>query len=421
MKLTFFYRDTYGSGGVPNEMASLYQALSQKIELTVWGKHGEHHLDNLPGCQLHTFDSLIDLATVFPKWLEAHRPDYIVVVGYFLTENLPVVYWARQHQIPVILYPLAQLMDEVFRGKIFTADPDVRRLEAAGSAQQSWVEQLKIVMNPLLKQLYSMTAGAWLMGNVAKVAVFSGEEQRQANSRYSDAEFMFLRWGVDEATGVTDTRHFFREVSSNLSQDDNRLNYVYWGRLDWYYKGIDRLLNGVAAAKKRNKATVLPFRVFLIGPDYRGGSEKAKEFIQRFHLEEDVILMLPGSYEAGSKTPLRDADASIYLSRWDGYPRTLRESILLQVPILISRETHFLDIAEKTGCGMPLMDADDPNEVAEALLALVDAKHRQHLKEQAGVAAPELTWGAVAKAFLKELVSDGLHQIPQSSEEHVAV
>ena len=49
--------------------------------------------------------------------------------------------------------------------------------------------------------------------------------------------------------------------------------------------------------------------------------------------------------------PFVSADYSILLSRWDGFPRSLRESIFYNIPIIASKETNFGDIINKTDCG----------------------------------------------------------------------
>lgn len=38
----------------------------------------------------------------------------------------------------------------------------------------------------------------------------------------------------------------------------------------------------------------------------------------------------------GDKMPLRDADGAAYLSRRDDFPRTLRESTPLNIPVLVN-------------------------------------------------------------------------------------
>ena len=57
-----------------------------------------------------------------------------------------------------------------------------------------------------------------------------------------------------------------------------------------------------------------------------------------------------------SNQPLKKADYSILLGKWDGSPRSLRESINYNVPIIVSRETNFEDLVNLTNCGIVLKE-----------------------------------------------------------------
>ena len=72
-------------------------------------------------------------------------------------------------------------------------------------------------------------------------------------------------------------------------------------------------------------------------------------------------------YEKGSIDPLRDADVNILLSRWDGFPRTLRESTIFEVPMLVFEETNFGDLVRNFQEGIV---AKNPDNVSELILDL---------------------------------------------------
>jgi glycosyltransferase involved in cell wall biosynthesis len=325
----------------------------------------------------------------------------LLVIGFFIYDNLQATKYAKQYGIPVVLNPVAQVTDKVLEGKIFTQDPDVRKLEQTGLQLPAFKQKLLTQANPFIKQIFLNSVGRILAKRSDQIAVFSQfeMEQFQKHLAFPTEGFVLLRWGVDQVPEEAERRHYFRDI---LGHSDNKANYVYWGRLDWHYKGLDRLLNGILKSVRDADSAGVPFRLFLIGPDYNGGAGKIQQFIQMHQLEEVVHLMLPGSYPAGSKIPLRDASASIYLSRWDGFPRTLRESIVLGVPVLVSKETHFGDLIPAFESGIVLKNPDDSSEVAEALMLLAKPEQQQKFKQGAARLSPELSWQTVTQTFIEK-------------------
>ncbi len=401
LKVGIFYRDAFATGGVPSEIRTLAEALAVEHKVTLWGRRNSDAGTTPVGPDCERYGAAHELRRKFTDWLTRERPQTVLVVGFFLRDNLSVVQTARRHQVPIILYPLAQVMNEVLRGKVFTYNPDTRRLETGERSQQNFSQELLVALNPFLKRLYLQSIGKLLVSCSDRIAVFSAEEQRQFTSyfRRPNQDFIRLLWGTANETGGTDDpRHYYRDV---LGLDDGCPNFVYWGRLDWHYKGLDRLLAGVQRVGVHCGSASRPFRLFLIGPDYRGGAARVASYLTTRQLNGSVQVLLPGAYIPGSKTPLRDADASLYLSRWDGFPRTLRESTMLGVPVLVSRETHFADVVVEHDSGIVLEDADDPDQVARALLQLSDARNRARWRQGSNSLAPLLAWSAIAQRFVK--------------------
>ena len=149
----------------------------------------------------------------------------------------------------------------------------------------------------------------------------------------------------------------------------------------------------------------MDFKIFLIGPDYRNGALQIKKRILALELTEDVIVVLPGQYKSGSLAPLRDADASVLLSKWDGFPRSLRESLCLDVPVIVSQETNFADIVEKYGCGVVVYNPDDSSELAKALQRMSELALDSSANSSTNEAVSSLEWCNIAKEFVNNLSS----------------
>lgn len=402
MKIAVFYRDAFQSGGVPREIEQMVRTLSVRHTVFCWGRSGTHQVSDQSGIQ---YQGCKELASRLPGWFSHHQPDLVLLVGFFMQDNLIVARIARRYRIPIILNPLAQLTDAVMGGKIFTQDPDVRHLEENRFYLPNVREKLMVLANPFLKKTWLHSVGKMLVEQCDWIAVFSDYEAKQFQKycTFPENRFIHLRWGLDESTlQEHDQRHYYRDV---LGYQDDRSNFVYWGRMDWHHKGIDRLLNGVLHAFQDHSGE-LPFRVFLMGPDYHGGARKIQNFIDQHILHDVVHLMLPGQYPSGSKVPLRDACASIYLSRWDGFPRTLRESSGLGVPVLVSEETHFSGLVKQFETGLVSEDADDPYEMADLLIHLSHTVNQKQFRLNAQHLFSELSWESCVQDVQKLFEQD---------------
>jgi len=399
MRIWIFYQDVFSRGGVPGEIIELAQALGSDHQVTLCGRQTQEGTPAIPYVNCLTYLGKRALKRLIATESAISTPDFILIVGFFLPDNYTMLNQTRYLKTKTILYPLAQLMNKIMEGKIFTIDPDVRQLEKKQIKAKRLIDSLKVVINPYLKLIYIQTFGKWIMQYVNYIAVFSEEEKLQLQMRFPfrNDRFLKLIWGQNKLT-PTNEPNFYRK---HVHHTDQRLNFIYWGRLDWHYKGLDRLLNGVLYL--RQTTADMPFYIYLIGPDYRGGAKKIMRFLDTHHLHGIVKMLLPGSYPAGSKTPLRDADAAIYLSRWDGFPRTLRESISLGIPVLVSKETHFGDIVSTHACGHVLEDADSPKEVAAALLRFCNSHERIALQKGTVKALPLLAWNAISRDFVNTL------------------
>ena len=71
------------------------------------------------------------------------------------------------------------------------------------------------------------------------------------------------------------------------------------------------------------------------------------------------MIIHPTDEWLGNISPFINADYSILSSRWDGFPRSLRESLEYQVPIICSIETNFADICRKFQCGISFKNKNE--------------------------------------------------------------
>ena len=77
--------------------------------------------------------------------------------------------------------------------------------------------------------------------------------------------------------------------------------------------------------------------------------------------------------------------------------------MLLGVPVLVSRETHFSELINQHEGGVGLLDSDDPEMVADGLLRVADPELKSTFRAGTGKVVEVLNWRAVSGRFFDEI------------------
>lgn len=176
------------------------------------------------------------------------------------------------------------------------------------------------------------------------------------------------------------------------------IRIVFVGRLSIWHKGLDILLHAAALAKTdllRAGASV-----HIYGPDHEGSRAQLVRDIERLDLGEVVYLHQAVVGEQKSRV-LRDADAFVLTSRFEGHPMALLEALAHGLPCLVTPGTNMAEEIQGAGAGWRV--ECDPWSVADGLRRIVT--ERQRLRGM-GIAARKLAsqyeWADVA-ARLKDI------------------
>jgi glycosyltransferase involved in cell wall biosynthesis len=114
------------------------------------------------------------------------------------------------------------------------------------------------------------------------------------------------------------------------SADEVRLLFV--GRLDVFTKGLDVLLDAVAAAAP---LSARPLRLTLVGGDWKGGRRRLER--RATELGVRALLRFTGELDGeGVAAELARADLYVQLSRHEAFPLTVAEALLAAKPVLAS-------------------------------------------------------------------------------------
>lgn len=249
-------------------------------------------------------------------------------------------------------------------------------------------------MRALKRKLYRFTLGKTFLQNTSGIHVFSRFEQEKITTLIALREPNFLH--ITFGTSVKG-----RKIGDDQYPKDDKKNLVFWGRADYFYKGLDTILDAIALAMQQGIS--FPFTFWIVGPDYNNGYSKLRAHVERLQIQDYVRILSPGEYTPGTIGLLKKADFSILSSRWDGHARALRESSALGVAVITNKESHFDEIIEIFANGLLFDSVDELATILANLNSLEVKSASVNAKSRAEECQHYLSWDECAKRFCLSL------------------
>ncbi|MCH8876479.1 MAG: glycosyltransferase [Chloroflexi bacterium] len=185
-----------------------------------------------------------------------------------------------------------------------------------------------------------------------------------------------------------------RGVFRKQGKSETGLRLLFLGRNDVHQKGIDYLLEGFAKAISDGMSGQLT----IAGQPWGDSHRFITSFIDQRGMRERMRVVGPVDEEA-KWALLAGADYLVFLSRWDGPPRPVREAISIGTPVIVSPETNKGDLVEKYGAGMQV--SLNPGKVARALVRVSqESGLRAQHSDGALVLGERLQWNRVATDYI---------------------
>jgi glycosyltransferase involved in cell wall biosynthesis len=169
---------------------------------------------------------------------------------------------------------------------------------------------------------------------------------------------------------------------------------LFIGRNDVYQKGMDLLLGGYASAVGRGLD--MPLRI--AGQPAGNSTQFLRRQIKSLGLSGRVELVGPVSEQEKWRL-LRQARCLVFLSRWDGPPRPIREAISVGTPVLVSPGTNLHSLVNETGAGAGV--AFQRDAVARGLVQSGDEATVETWRDGAERLRHVLDWSTVARRYLE--------------------
>jgi glycosyltransferase involved in cell wall biosynthesis len=376
MHLGIFYRDFLADGGAPKEwrrLASELTSVGSKVTVyTYTGAQPTIEIDDVSlkivkGNKRPSLWVPTDLLAMITD--EIYRPDVLIVVGALIPENIAVCRAASRSRIPYVLAPIGHLALNVL-----DRSPIRKRL----------------FLNLFLRPIFRRAAGIHYLSD------FELEQLR----KYSNGPFIKLGYGTfrDDIPAKLSGKYFRKRLG--LSNENKVIMYL--GRLDIYGKGLDVLIGGFSLALPRLPGAVL----LLVGPDETGSRQNLHSLIRTQHLEDHVKILDP-IYGDEKFDALASADVLVLTSRYDAFPRSIREGLSVGCPCIVSEETMMGSVLIGSGAG-EICDVSQ-TDLAQCLVKLLrNVEKLKEMRQNARLLSSSnaLDWTSIARTM-----QDGYREI----------
>jgi glycosyltransferase involved in cell wall biosynthesis len=321
MKICLIYQHALGDGGYPRDvrwLATTLAAHGADVTLVCGETRNTEGLSG--GVAIARLESI-------PRELEHF--DLVHIFGLFIPAHMRLLEEAIRIGIPTVLSPMAVLMP-------FAVN------------RTRW----KRVKKEAFMRLYAGT-----LSRVTSLHLLSHSESLSWSDVWRQSHRMFGQFGIFPPDPAA--------ASAGVPLRRTAAPFVFFGRNDVYQKGIDILLEAVRVAESRSASADASIQLVIAGRPCLKSDQFIRARIQRLARREAVSLL--GALDTRSAYELLgSARALVFLSRFDGPPRPIREAISLGVPVIVSRETNMGEIVEAYDAGAVVpLDAD---AVAAALL-----------------------------------------------------
>jgi glycosyltransferase involved in cell wall biosynthesis len=182
------------------------------------------------------------------------------------------------------------------------------------------------------------------------------------------------------------------------SFNNEKIEFVYIGRIAVYHKGLDILLEAVSHIKEYLEEKKCVFSIY--GPSDEEQYEKMNSMLDQYRLR-NVVQLHPAVSGKEKEKALLDADIFIQTSRFEGMPMGILEAQSYGVPCLVTKGTTLGDFINKYDSGW--VSETDSEAVAEIIKKAIS--DRAHWENKAlnsrKMIESEFSWDKVSSETIK--------------------
>lgn len=206
--------------------------------------------------------------------------------------------------------------------------------------------------NRFIKRIYKALFETFMFRNASYVHVLNSNERECA-----------IQYGVSKGKllVIPNAIDFDSIPPKNQRHDSGTLQLVYCGRLDYYGKGLDVLIEAIALIRERMAISV---RLKLIGPGSESDLKKIKVHVYEAGIT-DLVAYTGALYGEKKYCEYAQADLFILPSRSEGFPISVLEAMAFGTPCLVTPECNIpQDVIDAKGV---LLADLTPDSLAEKI------------------------------------------------------
>ena len=285
------------------------------------------------------------------------KPDIVHLHSIFVPANAALASWLHHRKVPYVVTPHSSLSPQVL-GR--------RRLRKLA---YKWVCELPTLNRAAFLHAVADRHGLREYGVRAPVVIAPN--------------------GIDLAS--IPARPHAALLASRYPQVRGKRVFLFVGRLDTVYKGLDLLLEGFTLASLAGAVLV------LLGPDYRGHRKSLAAQACRLGIEAQVIFAGP-EYGTAKFDLLAGADVFVLCSRSEGLPLAVLEAAASGKPCLVSVAANPGGLIERYEAGIVVQPSAEGIAVGLARLARASESELRGMGLNARrMAEREFSWDSTAR------------------------
>jgi poly(glycerol-phosphate) alpha-glucosyltransferase len=297
------------------------------------------------------------LRTALRSW----KPAVVHLHSIFSPPNEALAAWLRRQSIPFVVTPHGSL------------SPEVLRRNRLPKLAYKWIFELPVLNAAAFVHAVGEHNGVREYGVRVPVVVAPN--------------------GIDLAS--IPTRRDESLLAGRFPTTRGKRIFMYLGRLDRRYKGLDLLLHGLARAALRQTA------LLLVGPDYRRQRQALVALARRLGIESQVIFAGP-AYGRTKYDLLAGADVLVLPSRSEGLPLAVLEASGCGKPSLVSTAANPGGLLDRYEAGLVVAPrAADIGEGFARLARIPESDLRRMGRNARRMVEEEFRWEKTA-AIIQE-------------------
>lgn len=401
LNIKVFYVHGFTSGGVPNDIRDLSSNLSKYSNVTLYsifkGNIKFKYLFKTVKCE-----NLIYLVWTIIKNRKKFQSSINLIIGGFIWQNAFIALIFSILNIKFQLLNLGHFSPYILKNKIFKANIVYTNLENSvfKGININLFDQL---ISRFRKYIYFYTFGNFLILFSQAIWVTSEFEKNQIiqlTPIAKNKKYIYYSFGINT--------NLDRKTNFKYDLFKENINIVFWGRVDYFNKGLDRVLNALELEKNYFIKNKIIFHIF--GLNYNNGKNIMISEVNRRNLNQIFNIPDDNSIDLIDFGGFFWADGTIFLTRWEAHPRVVRESIFYKVPILLCKESNFCDnhlnFIENIR-GKDVLYPDDPEYTLEKIKEFVSVlqtniEKKIDVKETSKLPFP-INWDLICQSIINQL------------------